>query len=105
MKAKRTKLLVWGIYAVLLLLSIVGAWFSQLAYMFIPVEMHDASPGLHEKLEYEQTQQLYSAAQSLAKWPRNIVFLLAASWALFAGVMVITWVKETKRNKQVERTS
>ena len=105
MKAKRTKLVVWGTYAVLLLLSIVGAWFSHMAYMFIPVEMHDASAGLQDKVEYDQLQQLYNAAQSLAKWPRNILFLLTACWALFAGVMVLTYFRERKRNTQVERTS
>ena len=46
-----------------------------------------------DKVEYERLEGLFNAAQGLTKWPRNIVILLTAGWALFTGVLLFIYTK------------
>ena len=102
-KTKKTELVVWTAYGILLVFSIAAAWFCHLIHLLTPMEMHDASYDLLDKVEHEHLQDIFDVGSMVTRHSRNILIVLSLAWALFAGGVLFVYTKERKSNRQAER--
>jgi hypothetical protein len=99
---KRPQLLAWGVYSVLLLLSICGVWLCHEIYGLSPMAIHDASYDILHKVEPEQLEPLYDEAKMLTRYQRNIAILMVGGWAMFGGIVL--WTSRKSRTSNTDKS-
>jgi flagellar basal body-associated protein FliL len=87
MIAKRQKLVLWICFALLVLLSAAGVWFSFVMRKIIPIALNDSSPNFSQLPDTDRWS-VYHQAQSLMLSAGFVMLALAILWAALAGFMI-----------------
>ena len=95
MISKRQRLVLWSCFALLVLLSAVGVWFSFGMRKIIPMALNDSSPDFGQLPDTDRWSA-YHQAQSLMLPAVFVMLALAILWAALAGFTIWKLSKKTE---------